>query len=418
MINRRPIPTITTVLLLLALTACALPGLGTPRPSRPAPPQATPPAAPATPLPASPTAPDATPKGQALSPTRTVTAISATPARPTAPPAAGPTAAPSQIAQATQTALPTFRPALFLLTGNQPAPAGILPQLGVFEAGGGNGSAQPATCAGGANQPRWCAALNGAALSATSDYASLACGLAETPLTASVRLPDGSSRPATISVAAPTCRSIVFSPAPGDPLGVYQVTLSQGSTRLSDSFNLAAPSAPAARLAQACLWLAGLPPGQAVRILAFGLVVPGPNDPILDPSLATWRFLGEGSFPANAGGMLWVCPDDTLLKRYPEMAYLAYPPSSEALPAGDADLLQQFQGNCANGPATRLAAGQSARVISKDLPLFSDPSLSSKALVVLHQGAVLSVVGGPVCPLQGPWTWLGKTQAAQSGWLA
>jgi hypothetical protein len=391
----------------MTLSACALPGLettGTPRPALITPTQPQP-------LPATPTA--FRPMVITATPPPGSVPAQATAVKPSTPPQPAVTPAKTQAAQPGG-----LVPTIYSLSGSPDIPAGIFPQIGIFQIGGGSSSATPPACANPPGQQSWCHALNGAALTIPTDFIGQACGFGTGPLSASVVLPDGTTRPANTSGEPPFCRTITYSPKPDDPLGVYQVTVNQGDSHLSDSFTLTLPTTPAGRLVNSCIWLAGLQNGQAVRIQAFGLVIPGPNDPIIDPSLATWRFLGEGSFiPASANALL-VCPDNTITDRYPELAYLAYPPASQQIMAGEPDLLQQFQGNCANGPKSRLSAGKTARIVTKDLPLFSDPSLNTKSEVVLHQGAILSVLNGPVCPPQGPWTWQVKTQDGQTGWLA
>jgi hypothetical protein len=209
-------------------------------------------------------------------------------------------------------------------------------------------------------------------------------------------------------------------PGPAAPLGKYQITLGQGAARLTDSFELTAPPRPAGALFENCAWLAGLPGRQTVRLLAFGLVPPTAlNEPGQTAGLAVWRFLSETHLlPDPAAGLL-ACPDAPGLALYPEFAYLAYPAGAGDAPVllGDDDLLQEFQGVCANGPHTRLSVGKKARVTVKGLPLFSDPGLTTQPLALLNSGAAVNILSGPACPPQGPWIWLIKTSDNKTGWL-
>jgi hypothetical protein len=201
-------------------------------------------------------------------------------------------------------------------------------------------------------------------------------------------------------------------------LGRYQVTLSQGAFRITDTFVLAAPTKPAGTLYNNCAWLAGLPAGQALRLLSFGLVPPNPTDSGIDPAVATWKFEAERKLTPGPTGSLLACPEPSGLERYPELAYLAYPAGGSPLLLGDPHTLSQFQGNCANGPSARLVRGKNARIIARDIPLFSDPAMSAKLVAILASGRTVEVVNGPVCPPEGPWTWQVRTTEGTTGWLA
>jgi hypothetical protein len=418
--KRTPPIILVSIALLLFLAACALPGLNRDRTPQPlaagptAPALLTATAAPTQPLVITATLP-AAPSSSATVPS----AASSVPLKITnTPQPAAPTA--SAAPAATKTAVPAagLTPIIFTLSGSPDIPTGIFPQIGVFQIGGGANSAEPAGCNPPSGGLSWCHPLNGAILAVTSDFTGQACGFGSGPISASLTLPGGSTRPANTNGEPPGCRTITYTPRPDDPLGTYQVTVTQADKHLVDSFTLAIPTAPASRLYNNCIWIAGLKSTQPVRVQAFGLVIPGPKDPLIDPSLATWRFLGEGGFTSASGQSLLACPDAAITDKYPELAYLAYPPGGIQLLAGDPDLLEQFQGNCANGPSSRLAVGKQARVLAKNLPLLSDPSLNSSSPLILHQGAVVSVLNGPVCPPQGPWAWQVKTNTGQTGWLA
>lgn len=403
-IHRR-FPIVVTIFIFLIVTACALPGLGTP-PAR---------------LPAA---------SVTTTPAIDSTGSAAYPAAASATTAAGETAQPPVTvhlpavhlqADATRTSPQTsptgLTPLILAISQIQPAPAGVLPQVSVFQAGGGSGYAG-SDCENRPGELHWCSPLNGAALNTSESFAGAACGFSSQPLTANVTLPDGSTRSAIVNGEPPRCREVTFLPGPGAPLGEYRITLSQGSSRLSDTFRLVTPAETVGALYNNCAWLVGLPAGQPVRLLAFGLVPPGPNDPGLETGLATWRFLVESPVAPDATRSLLVCPDPAALARYPELAYLAVLSSGKAVLAGDEELLREFQGDCAGGPPSRLSTGKDARVLTKDLPLFSDPALSAKPLSLLPKGTALTMTYGPACPSQGPWTWQVQTQDGQKGWLA
>jgi len=403
--NHRP-ALILLALPFLALLACAAPGLTPPQPTLAA-------------------ATAALPSLHALPSAAAATNTAVMPAA--APTTTAP--APSGKATATRAAPPPANPSPtpggplpveLALSSPQPAPNGILPQVGAFQSGGGSGYGGGADCGNQPGGPRWCNALNGGVLLLTETYAGMACGFGAGELGAQVRLPDGSTQPVRVAGEPPRCREITYQPDPTAPLGKYQVMLSQGAAQLSDTFVLTAPISPEGTLFQSCGWLAGLPPGQALRLLAFGLFPASPADPAANPGLAIWRFLSETRLTPNPAGSLLACPDASSRARYPEFIYLAYPAGAGAAPLllGDADLLQQFQGVCANGPRTRLAVSQKARVMVQNLPLFSDPALNARSLALLKTGAVVSILNGPACPPQGPWTWQVKTADHQTGWLA
>jgi hypothetical protein len=259
--------------------------------------------------------------------------------------------------------------------------------------------------------------LNGEVLPRTESFEAAACGFDGGDLDARVLLPDGRSEPMQVTGAPPRCREITYLPGPTAPLGKYQVTLRQGSATLTDTFQLSAPAAPTGALFQNCAWLAGLPQASSVRLLAFGLLIPGPESPAPDPGLAVWRFLNETRLAADPAGSLLACPDSTSQGLYLEFVYLASLDNQPPLLLGDADLLQQFQGTCANGPLTRLAVDKKARVITDSLPLFSDPGLNAQPLELLSLGANVTILNGPACPSQGPWVWQVKTSGGQTGWL-
>jgi hypothetical protein len=304
---------------------------------------------------------------------------------------------------------------------------GILPQVIVFQTGGG-GSGGGAACENQPGKPHWCTDFKGAALPQTETYSATACGFTAAEISARVLLPDGRSQPAQVSAELPGCPSVTYLPGPDAPPGGYQITLSQGSAQLTDTFQLAAPTQPDGGLVQNCAWLAALPEGQPVRLLAFGLVPPLPNDPTAAPDLEVWRFLGETSLSPTLRapldkqrrGSVLACPAPSSLALYPEFVYLAYLADAGAAPilVGDADLLQQFQGVCANGLPTRLATGKQARVQVNPLTLFSDAALNETPLALLNSGALVSILAGPACPTTGPWTWQVKTAQGQTGWLA
>lgn len=382
------------ILPFLAMSACSLPGLS--GPSEPI-------SITAVTLPtATSSKPAATSIQPSAVPTARPTAISPSPVAPTNPPAK-----PS----------PTTVAGITLSLGEpQPAPAGILSQLGVFQTGGGSGYAG-ADCENKLGEVHWCTPFDGNKLPLTETYTGTACGFAsQPPLNALVVLPDGSTQPVEARDEPPYCWEVHYTPGPNAPWGKYQITVSQGNSRLSDTFQLAAPATPSGAIYQDCAWLAGLPPAQEVRLLVFGLTPPAPNTPNIDPSLATWRFVAERRLVTTPAGTLFACPDAPSRARYPEQAYLAYPPNAKPASAGDEDILQQFQGTCAAGPQTRLAPGKTARVQTDNLPLFSDPAFTTAATALLPGQTQVTIVTGPVCLTQGPWVWQVKTADGKTGW--
>ena len=361
----------------LALGACALPGLNSTRP--------LPTRGPAQPAAAEPTRP---PSG---------TAVSSAP-----PVSSAATAAPISLS----------------FGDPEPVPPGFLEKVGVFQSGGGSGPNQ-ANCTGQFGVASWCRSWNGSSVSIASDYRAIACGLPNQPVQANLVPPSGSTRPLEINGQPPACLEIRFTPGPTDPLGRYRVNLTQsGQTRLSDTFELVQPRQPSGTLYQGCVWLAGLPGGQNVRLLAFGLVEPSAIIPAMDASLETWRFIAERWLAASAGGQLLACPDLATQTRYPELVFLAMPSSGKAIPAGEASLLAQFQGSCASALTTRLAAGRKARLLNRAVPLFTSPALSGKAQTVVPAFSEVQILDGPACPAQGPWVWKVQPPSGPAGWLA
>ena len=416
-IHRR-FPLFALIILCLMVTACALPGLGTPRAPLSTAPVTTVPANGHTAL--APYPAEVASTGGAGEIAHTPVTVHLPVIQLQAAATLTPPAAPLQNSPTPSAPRPSsssLAPLILAVSQIQPPPPGILPQVNVFQAGGGSGYAG-SDCENRPGELRWCSPFNGAVLNTTDSYESAACGFSNQPLIASVTLPDGTSRPAIVNGEPPRCREVTFLAGPGAPPGEYRITLIQGSSRLSDTFRLVTPDEAVGALFNNCAWLAGLPGGQPVRLLAFGLLPPGPNDPSPDAGLASWRFLVESQFTPDASRSLLVCPDPAAIARYPEMAYLAIPASGKPVLAGNDDVLRQFQGDCAGGPPSRLSTGKDARVLTKDLPLFPDPALSAKPLGLLPNGVTLTVTYGPACPAQGPWTWQVKTQDGRSGWLA
>jgi hypothetical protein len=217
--------------------------------------------------------------------------------------------------------------------------------------------------------------------------------------------------------APPNCLRISYTPGPEAPLGAYQITLTQGNARLSDTFQLAVPTRPAGTLYLDCAWLAGLPANQAVRLLAFGLVPPGPTGSSMGPSVAVWQFDSEKQVLPSPGGTLLACPAPANRETYAELAYLAMP-SGSVIALGDPEILSEFQGVCEGGPPTRLGSGQNARIIAREVSLFSDPAALNRSLSTQAKDRQLAVLNGPICAPQGGWIWQVRTPDGQTGWTA
>ncbi len=302
----------------------------------------------------------------------------------------------------------------FSLASAEPAPVGILPNVYVFQTGGGSGF-NGADCDSQPGAPRWCSPLNGAGLALTSEFRGVACGLGDLPIKAALLLPDGTTRPALVQGESPYCREISVAPSPNTLPGRYEVRVEQGGVALVDTFQWVRPLKPNGIRLQGCAWLEGLAPNQPVRLQVFGLAPPDSN---VDPTLGAWRYIAERRFSATQSGTLWACPDQAAQDRYPELAYLAYLPSGAPLPVGEEDLLLQFQGICAEGPPTRLALGKLVRTRAKTLPIFPDPAFGERPLDSLAAGTKATVLDGPVCPPQGPWVWKVSLENGLSGWIA
>lgn len=304
-------------------------------------------------------------------------------------------------------------PLEFSIPSLQPAPAGILPRVSVLQTGGGGGDSGP-DCENQPGAPRWCRPLNGASLPLTAEYRGTACGLGDQPVQAVLILPDGSSQPLQVEGQAPFCREISYPSGPTSAPGRYQVRVEQAGTALVDTFQFAPPNRPLGIRLENCAWLAGLAPNQPLRLLVFGM---GAHDSETDPLLGTWRYLAALDLSAGPDGMLWACPDSVLQNSYAELAYLANTPAG-LLALGEEDLLQSFQGNCADGPLTRLSVNARIRVLNKGLPIFADATLDGRPLGSLEAGSKGTILSGPVCPAQGPWTWKASFDSGLTGWLA
>lgn len=404
---------VSTALLALALVGCALPGLG----ARPLP-AVVPAYEPRVQEEKLPAAPTVQPAALDESGTSTPSRSQPSPAPPDSQPATTPSAVQPQptlpVIATAPARLPGLAASSFSLAAVEPAPAGILPQVNVFQTGGGSGY-NGADCDSQPGVLRWCRPLNGADLALTSEFRGIACGWVDLPLKATLRLPDGTTQPALVQGDPPYCREIIINPSPGALPGHYEVTVEQGGAALVDTFQWVRPARPSGIRFQGCAWLEGLTPNQPVRLQVFGRVPPDSNS---DPTLGAWRYLVERRFSATPGGALWACPDQAAQNRFPELAYLAYLPSGAPLPMGEEDLLRQFQGICADGPPTRLAVGKSIRTQAKTLPIFPDPALEERPLDGLAAGTKATIVNDPVCPPQGPWTWKVSLENGLTGWIA
>jgi hypothetical protein len=293
-------------------------------------------------------------------------------------------------------------------------PSGILAQVSFLQTGGGSRS-NGFDCENKPGEPRWCRPLNGASLILTSEYRGIACGLSSQPLQAWLVLPDGSTQPLRVAGEAPSCREISRPAGPNTPPGRYQVRVDQAGTSLVDTFQWVRPDQPHGTLLESgCAWVAGLASGQPMRLMVFGLSAP---ETATDPLLGSWHYLAELSLTGNLGGELWACPSLQVQKNFSQLAYLAVLPSG-TLALGDEDLLRAFQGICFEGPATRLAVGARLRVLDQALPLFPDATLNGRPLGSLEAGKEGTLMNGPVCPPEGPWTWQASFGNNLTGWLA
>jgi hypothetical protein len=226
--------------------------------------------------------------------------------------------------------------------------------------------------------------------------------------------PDGATQPLQVQGEPPFCREISYRSNPLTVPGRYQVRVEQTGITLTDTFEYVRPDRPQGVQLQGCAWLAGLAPNQSLPFLVFGLSAP---DSESEPLLATWRYLAAISLPASADGMLWACPDPAIQAAYPELAYLANLPAG-ALPLGPEDLIHSFQGACSAGPVTRLALGARFVVLDKGMPIFPDPGLDGSLVGSLEAGSQGTILGGPVCPPEGPWTWKASFENGLTGWIA